>query len=127
LHGLACVAVPFLGPAGGADDVVLGSTLFGAASAVLILFLVLAPGSVFARALAWRPLVFLGNVSYFVYLFHLPVLYVLRVAAVRALRESAAGSVDATLAAGAIATLALGAFSRRFLEQPLIRYGKTLA
>jgi len=43
------------------------------ASAALIARTVTAPRSVMARALAWRPLVVIGRLSYAIYLWHLPV------------------------------------------------------
>jgi peptidoglycan/LPS O-acetylase OafA/YrhL len=54
-----------------------GYTLAGAATAVLVIAVFLQPGSIVARLLSWGPLVSLGTISYGVYLFHLPIAYLL--------------------------------------------------
>ena len=70
------------------------------------------------RALAWRPLAWCGLVSYGLYLWHVPVLLVLRAAGLLPL--SVAG---ATLVALPVSLLA-GWLSFRFVEAPAIAWSR---
>jgi peptidoglycan/LPS O-acetylase OafA/YrhL len=63
-----------------------------------------------ARLLAWRPLVFIGLISYSVYLWHWPLIVFARYAGMRE-------SLPAAALLGAISLVA-GALSWRFIEQP---------
>lgn len=67
------------------------------------------------RALEWRPLLRLGQISYFAYLVHLPVMVVLERAGIKAPWLALLG------------TLVLSELSWRLFESPLIRLGGRLA
>ncbi|HEY1108637.1 MAG TPA: acyltransferase [Opitutaceae bacterium] len=99
-------------------------TLISLACAAVVLHVLAFPNSRLARCLALRSLVWVGLVSYFVYLFHRPVWYVLHWAIFD--RTPA----HLTLAAGGVTVLALGltlllaAASWRWLESPLLRFAR---
>jgi peptidoglycan/LPS O-acetylase OafA/YrhL len=124
------------GVGAGAVDAVFfvgGSTLIAVAFAGLIVAALTREHGRAARLLAWRPLVFWGGISFFVYLAHQPVNSLLHKFALRDWPQvmSAAG-IGVTL--GSVAVLAgLGALSRRWLERPLIvwsrrvRFGREIA
>ena len=90
----------------------------------VVLHVLVFPESQLARGLALRPLVWLGLVSYFVYLFHRPVWYALH----WAIFDRAPAHL--TLAAGGVTVLAfaitllLAAASWRWLEAPLLRVAR---
>jgi peptidoglycan/LPS O-acetylase OafA/YrhL len=90
----------------------LGGYVAFALATVLVLRDVLA-GGVLARALAWAPLVWIGRVSYALYLWHAPLLWALRVGA---------PSLDehTRLALYLLGSLALAALSYRFVELPFL-------
>ncbi|MFB2351829.1 acyltransferase family protein, partial [Priestia megaterium] len=74
------------------------------------------PGSRLARVLDWRPISWVGERSYGLYLWHWPV-FVLVVAAFPALpRDGLSGWTMGGVALGI--TVAAAAFSYRFVEQP---------
>ena len=54
-----------------------GYSLLSAWFAVILLGVLLFPDTAMARYLAWRPLTVIGITSYFIYLFHTPIWYVL--------------------------------------------------
>lgn len=70
-----------------------------------------------------RPLTWLGQTSYFLYLFHLPVQSLVHwaVAGARPTLETPEGVICSSLAL--VLLFAMAEFSRRFVEQPLIRLG----
>jgi peptidoglycan/LPS O-acetylase OafA/YrhL len=68
-----------------------------------------------ARLLAWRPLVWLGVISYGVYLWHWPVFLVLN-------GERTGWTGPSLFAVRCIATLALAAASWRLIERPIRRW-----
>lgn len=72
-----------------------------------------------ARALATRPLMFLGTISYGVYLWHWPV------ACVLALTQAHLGRLAITVSYLAV-TLALAVLSYRYIEEPILRRGVPL-
>lgn len=73
------------------------------------------------RALAWKPLAWCGLVSYGLYLWHVPVLLVLRAAGLLPL-----GVVGATIVALPVSLLA-GWLSFRFVEAPAIAWSRRTA
>jgi peptidoglycan/LPS O-acetylase OafA/YrhL len=85
---------------------------------VLVVCAVHAPSGMVASALSWRPLRWMGLVSYGVYLWHWPVFVVLTEA-----RTHASGVV--LLAFRLVVTLGIAGASYRFLEQPIRRRGIT--
>lgn len=97
----------------------LGKVIFAALGpfylSVLILAMSLGP---FTRVLELRPLRYCGKISYGVYLYHWPVLFLV------------AGVLGYTFASGAIVlaiTFLVAAASYRFIERPLLRLKDTLA
>lgn len=84
--------------------------------------------SIVFRALQFGPLVYLGTISYVMYLIHMPVYVCLQLAALKALGESNALVLDTNnwllLLLGvltAICTIALAHLSWRYFETPLLR------
>jgi peptidoglycan/LPS O-acetylase OafA/YrhL len=88
----------------------VGLPIFAVAGAALVCAAV--SDTQLARGLAWRPLTWLGERSYSLYLWHLPVL----VAATSVASDTIGVRVGALLAATAIS-----AFSYRLIEQPFRR------
>ena len=80
-----------------------------------ILVIVLTQAGWLARALSWRPLVYVGRISYGLYLFHLPVIYVLR--------DRGVDGVALLVLAGAVSLL-LAAASWRYFEAPVMAWGR---
>lgn len=94
-----------------------GLAAYAALSAVVIVAAVAAPGGLFGRALAVRPLVWLGEISYGVYLYHWPVFLWLS--------PDRTGLDPGPLCVVRLAvTLALAATSLRWLEGPIRDAGK---
>jgi len=91
-----------------------GLFLFSLAIGVVVLDLARRPASRLGRALAWRPLVLLGAISYGVYVFHWPLFLVLN-------HERTGLSGAALLAVRLLVTLAVAALSYRLLERPVVR------
>jgi len=79
--------------------------------------IVLHPSSRIVGALEWKPLAFVGMVSYGIYLLHLIVLD----AAQRALSRWHVDLPGALFVVGLAGTVALAALSYRFFERPLLR------
>lgn len=104
--------------------VVWGYSLVSLFFAAIVLYVATAPNSRAARWLSVQPLAAIGLGSYFIYLFHTPVFYLLHWA-VRGRPPSnvnwTGGSV--TLLA-LICTLALAAASWHWLEAPLLRFAR---
>jgi peptidoglycan/LPS O-acetylase OafA/YrhL len=91
-----------------------GLTAFALASAVLIGGVVIAPGQPLGRALAVAPLVWLGRISYGLYLWHWPIY--------RYLHEARLGlSWGPTQLVRISVTLAAATISFYVLERPLLR------
>jgi peptidoglycan/LPS O-acetylase OafA/YrhL len=82
---------------------------------VLVILAAVQPDGPVRRALAWRPLLFVGTVSYGAYLFHWPILVWLR------MRTPYPAWLQ--LAIGLAVTLVLAGLSYRFVERP-IRSGR---
>jgi len=89
-----------------------GFTAFALVSAVIVMACI--QGGSLSRVLAWRPLVFIGEISYGVYLFHWPIYLALDVWLV-----DPAPAVK--LAFGGAVTLAIAALSHAFIETPIRR------
>ncbi len=84
------------------------------ASALLLAWLFLVPGSLVARGLCWKPVVWIGVRSYGIYLWHYPFIWLLQ-PYIHSKAELAVVVIGATLA--------VSAASYRFLETPLRRRG----
>ncbi|HEV7762975.1 MAG TPA: acyltransferase family protein [Acidimicrobiales bacterium] len=78
---------------------------------VVVILAAIQPGGPVRTVLAWRPLVFVGTVSYGAYLLHWPILVALR------LRTS--WSTGVLLVVGLALTMALAALSYRWIERPI--------
>jgi peptidoglycan/LPS O-acetylase OafA/YrhL len=79
--------------------------------------LVLNPQHLLVRGLEWRPLAYVGTVSYGVYLLHKPALDGAR----RLLHKAGVDSPVALFVAGLLLTVAVAAISFRYFERPLLR------
>jgi peptidoglycan/LPS O-acetylase OafA/YrhL len=102
----------------------VGYTLVAPFFAGALLWVVLFPDSVPARLCRFAPLGAAGVVSYFVYLFHTPVLFTLHwlIRGKPPLHDDWNGGAVTLLAVGITFTLA--AVSWRWLESPLLRIGR---
>lgn len=85
--------------------------------ALLLIGLVLHPGHQLVRWLQWRPLVFLGTVSYGVYLLHKIGLDLAR----RLLAHTGSDAPEALFVLGMLVTVALAGLSFRWFERPLLK------
>lgn len=98
-------------------------TLLGIGFAGLLLWILAAPENLLARMLRMRFWVFMGGISYFLYLFHFPALYTshgfLRHAAPELLDWGGLGGSVLAFAVVIVAAMA----SRRWIELPLISFG----
>lgn len=74
-----------------------------------------------SRALSWSPLVYLGELSYGIYIFHIPVLRLVVTLFPQIGWEFAAWG-RAVMTGGAVAVLAVSALSFHFLETPIRRW-----
>jgi len=97
-----------------------GYTTCNVVFAALLLYVVVLPDSRPARMLSLPWLCGLGLISYFVYLFHTPVLYFLHWVFLNRPPLHWTGQAWAVTWLSAVVTLALGWFSWRFLEGPLL-------
>jgi len=80
------------------------------------------------RSFAWPPLVYLGTISYSIYLLHLPVLYTAVVVIQGGASAGIALPPSWLLAAGsALMTIAVSALIFRFVEKPAIALGRRLS
>ncbi|AGB25492.1 putative acyltransferase [Mycobacterium sp. JS623] len=114
--GLAMLAALAHFATGGARDFRYGLLILAAVAAVLVVAPVaLDPGSPVARALAWRPLVWLGAISYGVYLWHWPIFLALN-------GECTGWSGWPLFALRCAATVAVATASWWLLEQPIRRW-----
>jgi peptidoglycan/LPS O-acetylase OafA/YrhL len=114
--GLAGLAVLAHHATGSAREFRAGLLILVAVAAVLVVAPVaLDQGSLVARALAWRPLVWLGAISYGVYLWHWPIFLALN-------GERTGWSGGRLFALRCAATIAVAAASWWLLEQPIRRW-----
>lgn len=84
------------------------------AAVVITAQLVEGGSSFLSRALAFSPLVRIGKLSYGIYLFHIPV--------IRVIRNSADPSPEMLFLLAVAITYALAELSYRLVEQPILRY-----
>ncbi|HEX2401764.1 MAG TPA: acyltransferase family protein [Mycobacterium sp.] len=114
--GVAGLAVLAHYATGSARDFRAGLLIAVAVAAVLVIAPVaLDQGSPVARALAWRPLVWLGAISYGVYLWHWPIFLALN-------GERTGWSGWSLFAVRCAATVVVAAASWWLLEQPIRRW-----
>lgn len=94
-----------------------GLTLYSGLT-ILVVIAAMVPGSPVARILGWRPLVWVGVLSYAGYLLHYPILLWLR-------QDAGVGDL-AALAIAVPLTFLLAVASRRYIERP-VREGRRIA
>ena len=119
VSAVALAAVVIRAPFPALPGAGLATALTGIAATGLIAGIV--HGGLVARALSFKPLVWVGRRSYGIYLFHFPVLYLL---------EAHPGYVPnpvGLFAEGFLITLVLAAFSYRLVELPFLRRNRTSA
>jgi peptidoglycan/LPS O-acetylase OafA/YrhL len=98
----------------------LAITAAAVAAGLLIIERIWAPGSALGRFLEWVPLVRLGQLSYVVYLVHVPVLKILR------RRLPGAGVISSTLI-GLVLTLVISIAIHVLVERPALRLKERLS
>lgn len=111
------VGLPIADP-GMVSDAVTHPTIYALANGLILLHLIRAPAGALAGILRTRFLVWLGGISYFVYLFHLPMNFVI----VTLLGKLAAGLDGVAMVLSTAAVFLAGCVSRRWFELPLIRF-----
>ncbi|OAI31295.1 hypothetical protein A1351_21850, partial [Methylosinus sp. R-45379] len=117
LSATLLAALPILGAYMDSEGVALpifGYTLLALFSALVIVDCRFNPASLAARILSKQPMVFLGSISYGVYLWHLPILALFI--------ASGAGSGLAQKGLAFLLTLAMASASHYGLERPLLRW-----
>ena len=92
-----------------------GYSLVAASSVFVIAYLLVVPNSVLARIFAWKPLVFIGAISYGLYLYHLSVMSFL--IHLTRLDEKHVFPISASVA------ILISWLSFRFFEKPIIAFG----
>ena len=97
-----------------------GFTLFAVCCGVLILFIVQAPESPLANVLALRPMVFLGRLSYSIYLWHVIVL-VIAASVFSSVGHPSGAALVIVHAVEVLLSIAAGYLSYRFIEIPFLR------
>lgn len=90
----------------------IGLSVTELAAAALVVSLIGDRQSVVAKALAWRPVVYVGLLSYSIYLWHYPI--------ARALRDQFEPAVTVTVVSAL--SLLIAALSYEFVEKPIRRY-----
>jgi peptidoglycan/LPS O-acetylase OafA/YrhL len=90
--------------------------LFHIATTCVIALVVLRPRSGLVRTLEWRPLVYVGTVSYGVYLLHKLVLHVVN----RGFAGAAVESPELLFAVAMLGTVSVAALSYRYFETPIL-------
>jgi peptidoglycan/LPS O-acetylase OafA/YrhL len=105
---------------------ILFTSIFALSGGAVLLFALGAGSSPLARGLRQPWLTFLGSVSYFTYLFHLPLQYIVQTLARHAGSAYTTSIVAWATIGGLLATLVLARISRDYFEQPLIDRGRKL-
>jgi peptidoglycan/LPS O-acetylase OafA/YrhL len=100
----------------------LKHTLYGLCALLLLAPLTLAPPGRLAAALSWRPVRYLGEISYGVYLWHLPLLLAIQH---RLGYATFSGHFWTLLALTVASSVLVASLSWRLLEQPLMRQVST--
>ncbi|HKX44827.1 MAG TPA: acyltransferase family protein, partial [Burkholderiaceae bacterium] len=90
---------------------------FQLAGTAFIASVVLQPADPLVRLLEWRPLAYVGAISYGIYLLHMIVLDLVN----RSMARLDLHAESLTFVACLVGTIALSAVSFRFFEQPLLR------
>lgn len=102
-------------PAKISEDVLTGAdSLTGVLSTAVVAGIVAAPSSVVSRWLAWAPLVWAGRRSYGIYLYHFPIMSVLR-------HQIDVGPEALRVVVGMVVALVVAELSYRWLEKPFLR------
>ena len=96
----------------------LKHSIYGLCALLLLAPLTLAPPGRLAAALSWRPIRYLGEISYGVYLWHLPLLLAIQH---RLGYATFSGHFWVLLALTVASTVLVASLSWRLLEQPLMR------
>lgn len=91
-----------------------GYVIVAVASALILADLVLGRHSLLARPLSWAPLVYIGRISYGIYLLHLPIYFIVE-------QQFPGRTHLETLPLKLALTLAAAALSFHVLEQPFLR------
>jgi len=91
-----------------------GYVIVAVASALILADLVLGRHSLLARPLSWAPLVYIGRISYGIYLLHLPIYFIVE-------QQLPGRTHVETLPLKLALTLAAAALSFHVLEQPFLR------
>lgn len=107
--------------AAGAGGLALGGTIDGIGSALLVYGLWWSRGPL-AAALSWRPLVYLGTISYGLYVIHMPMVDLMGMA-VRGV-PGLWRLWPIHWALSLVPTVALAAASWRWFERPIMRWGR---
>ena len=100
------------------SDAVYHPTIYALADGFILLHLLRTPAGILAGILRSRFLVWLGGISYFVYLFHLPINFVVATA----MGKISTGLDGAAMVVSTAAVFLAGCASRRWFEEPLIRF-----
>ena len=103
--------------------IVWGYSLLAIWFSAMVLGVVIFPTSRICRCLAWRPLTMIGTTSYFIYLFHAPIWYVLHWAFLRRPPLHVSWQAGAITVLATAVTFAAAWASWRWIESPLIRRG----
>jgi peptidoglycan/LPS O-acetylase OafA/YrhL len=96
------------------DFLYLGGFTALAVVAAVVILVALQPGSAVYAALAWTPVVLLGRISYSLYLWHLPVFWVMA-------DNTDSWPVAARVVVGVSAAVLLATASYLFVERPALR------
>ena len=100
-----------------------GYSLLSAWFAAAVLGVILFPGARATRMLAWRPLAAVGITSYFIYLFHTPIWYVLHWLFFNLPPLHLSWQSGAVTVLAFFTTLAAAGISWRWFEGPLLKLG----
>jgi peptidoglycan/LPS O-acetylase OafA/YrhL len=95
-----------------------GMVLIALTTAAALAWLVLAPSSPLARALGWRPLVWVGRRSYGIYLYHVALIVLISPWEVSGRIPWRTGLISLSL------TFVVAAASYRWLERPVMRWAR---